>query len=242
MYRSMLWMCLATTCFLLETAAATPQDAYPRVRQARAAKGALVREIFESRGIPYPPPRLFLRVFKQERVLEVWAAGETEATYVLVKTYPICALSGSPGPKRRQGDGQIPEGFYQVVGFNPASAYHLSFRLNYPNQSDRILGTPPLGGDIFIHGDCVTIGCIPITDTLIEELYLIALDTHAAGQKIPVHIFPARMTSSRMTRWKQERPDLYPFWCNLEQGYRYFEEHRRPPRVSVDEAGRYHFR
>ncbi len=222
--------------------AAQPQQAYPRVRQARAAKGEVVASFFSRKGIPYPPPGLLLRVFKAEQEIEVWAAPSRDADYLLVKTYPICASSGKPGPKRTRGDLQVPEGFYRVAGFNPASSFHLSFRVDYPNASDRILGRPPLGGDIFIHGDCVTIGCIPITDDLIDELYLMVLDTHDRGRTVPVHIFPARMTPERMARWREERGRWYPFWENLEEGYRYFERRHRPPRVSVDRRGRYVFR
>lgn len=101
----------------------------------------------------------------------------------LIKDYQICSLSGELGPKRQQGDLQVPEGFYWIDRFNPASNFYLSLGINYPNQFDRILGkSGELGGDIFIHGGCVTIGCIPITDDKIKELYLIAVEAKSNGQ------------------------------------------------------------
>ncbi len=221
---------------------AQPQQAYPRVRTARAKKGKVVRGYFADKGLPYPPHGMFLRVFKTEALLEVWATAAEDQDYVLVKTYPVCASSGTLGPKLTQGDGQVPEGFYRVVSFNPASSYHLSFKIDYPNGADRIRGHPPLGGDIFIHGDCVTIGCIPITDAGIEELYLMVLDTYTATRNIPVHIFPARMTPERLEAWRNEGARWYEFWDNLAEGYRYVETHHRPPKVSVDKNGRYVFR
>jgi murein L,D-transpeptidase YafK len=70
--------------------------------------------------------------------------------------------SGKAGPKLREGDGQVPEGIYRIDGLNPNSSYHLSLKLNYPNDFDleqaRTEGRTELGGDIFIHGKAVSIG------------------------------------------------------------------------------------
>src|SRR5690606_11025729 len=96
--------------------------------------------------------------------------------FTLVKTYPVCSSSGLPGPKRKKGDRQTPEGFYHIDRFNPQSAFHLSLGINYPNSSDKILGHSDPGGDIFIHGSCVTIGCVPLTDDLIKEVYVLAVE------------------------------------------------------------------
>ena len=141
-----------------------------RVVAARAEKTETVRALFAAALVPYPPARLFLRAFKREQVLELWAGPKT-GSLTLVKTFPVCARSGTLGPKRRLGDLQVPEGAYRIDRFNATSNFYLSLGVDYPNASDRILGTPGrLGGDIFIHGDCVTIGCLPITDDLIKEL------------------------------------------------------------------------
>jgi len=213
------------------------------VERARAVKSSTLQEMFRSFKIDYPAQEIFLRVFKAERQLELWARGKN-LTFTLVKTYPICALSGTLGPKRQSGDLQVPEGFYRIESLNPASRFHLSLKVNYPNESDRILGTKGrLGGDIFIHGDCVTIGCIPIEDGPIEEVYLAALDARSAGQKaIAVHIFPRRMSLAGMSQLDKDAGNngsLKEFWKSLEPGYRLFEVSRRIPKILVDSKGKY---
>ena len=217
---------------------AAHQNRAPRVVTARAEKGAVVRALFAAVRVGYPPDRLFLRAFKRERQLEVWAGGASGAL-ALVTTFPICALSGGLGPKRQQGDMQIPEGAYIIDRFNTASNFYLSLGVSYPNASDRILGIKGrLGGDIFIHGDCVTIGCLPLTDEVIKELYLIALDTYINGQReIPVHIFPRRMDAAGMCELKQMAGDdgaLWMFWQVLAPVYAGFEARHVVPRVKVD--------
>lgn len=223
------------------------QLAHPRVLDARLDARFRWKEIFRERGLPYPPDAIFLRIFKQEQLLEVWARNPADAgRYVLLKRYEVCALSGRLGPKRRMEDFQAPEGFYYVQAFNPESNFHLSLRLSYPNPADRLLGTPAeLGNDIYIHGGCATEGCFPITDEAMSELYWLAVESHAAGQEaIPVHVFPSRMTPSRM-QWLhsafQATPRLVAFWDNLKEGFDWFEERHTLPRVDVDGFGRYVF-
>ena len=217
----------------------------PRVVAARKSAGQSVTQLFADKGLSYPPHRLFFRVFKAGGELEVWAQPEERAGYMHIKTYPVCARSGVLGPKRRQGDGQVPEGFYRLDRFNPYSSYHLSMRVNYPNASDRILGRgKALGGDIYIHGDCVTIGCLPMTDRGIDELYLMALDTRDGGHPVDVHIFPDRMDDAGWARLRNiagENTKLLAFWKNLREGYRWFEVHAKPPRVRVTPKGAYTF-
>jgi murein L,D-transpeptidase YafK len=220
------------------------QRRYARVRAAYEEKESDIRELFKQKAIPYPPKAIFIRIFKQEHVLELWAGQSKSERLELLKQYPICAVSGELGPKRRQGDGQIPEGFYFINGFNPVSNFHLSLRINYPNESDRILGVRGnLGGDIFIHGDCVTIGCVPITDDGIKEVYLIAVEARSAGQtRIPVHIFPARLNDSSLQQLEREfadKPNLLDFWRNLKDGFAFFEKRHRLPRIHVERDGKH---
>ena len=107
--------------------------------------------------------------------MDIYAKKREDATYKKLTTYRICARSGSLGPKRRQGDRQIPEGFYHINHFNPNSNYHLSLMINYPNASDRLKSKAArLGGNICIHGNCVTVGCLPMTDDKIKEIYIYA--------------------------------------------------------------------
>ena len=223
----------------------TEQARYPRVRAARAAAQPRLEARFREAGLSYPPREIFLRAFKMEGELELWARNDAGAPFALVRTYPICASSGTVGPKRREGDLQVPEGFYRVSGFNPWSRFHLSLRVDYPNASDRILGDRRRpGGDIFIHGSCVTIGCVPLRDGPIEEVYLAAVDARDAGQaRIPVHIFPCRLDGDwlKLERESWRRPGLMDFWRNLKEGFDIFEKTRKLPRISICQTGEYVF-
>jgi len=132
----------------------------------------------------YPPKRVTLIVIKQEKRLEVWSEGDGGVPRH-VADYPVCAISGDYGPKLRRGDRQVPEGVYSILYLNPNSKYHLSMKLNYPNPFDRTMaeseGRTDLGGNIFIHGDCRSIGCIAMGDAAIEELYRLIRDTGPAN-------------------------------------------------------------
>lgn len=107
--------------------------------------------------------------------MEVYA--RKAGNFVLLKSYPFTAFSGRLGPKLKEGDRQIPEGIYKIEYLNPNSAYYLSMKVSYPNafdlQKSRFTDPKELGGDIFIHGKAVTIGCIPVGDPAIEELFLL---------------------------------------------------------------------
>lgn len=215
-----------------------------RVRSAKLETDTLLKELFESKGCMYPPKKIFIRVFKNEKLLELWAQNTIESKFKLIKKYPFCRSSGDLGPKRREGDGQIPEGFYYINRFNSWSRFYLSLGINYPNDSDRILGDRTyIGGDIFIHGDCVTIGCIPITDSMIKELYWIAIQAKANGQHIiPVHIFPTPLNEEGIENLKAEylnNENLIFFWKNLENGYDFFETYKKIPMIRVNTDGTY---
>lgn len=215
---------------------------HARVRVAISEKEAGVKELFAAKKLSYPPTKIFLRAFKLEEILELWVAESNK--FQLLKQYKICANSGVLGPKRREGDRQVPEGFYFIDVFNPVSNFYLSMRVNYPNQSDRILGGQGrLGGDIYIHGDCVTIGCIPLTDEGIKELYIIVVEAKSqVQQQIPVHIFPAKMTADKMAQLKHyagDNPKLWEFWLNLKEGFDFFENQHRLPAIAVNREGKY---
>jgi hypothetical protein len=150
-------------------------DLRPRLQPGLSAAAA-------EQGVAYPPRRLTLVGLKAERRLEVWADGG--GGWKLLRSYPVLAASGGPGPKRREGDMQVPEGVYSLTTFNPNSSYHLSVRVDYPNADDRaaarVEGRSRLGGDIYIHGKAVSIGCLAIGDAGIEELYVLLADVGLA--------------------------------------------------------------
>lgn len=216
-----------------------------RVKAAYDLKEDELKLAVQELGIDYGSMSLFIRAFKEEGELEVFVSDSTREDYVLLKTYDFCMLSGVLGPKRKQGDYQVPEGFYYIDRFNPYSSFHLSLGINYPNDSDRILSNASdPGGDIFIHGNCVTIGCIPITDDKIKELYLLAVEAKDSGQDhIPVHIFPFRLSADKLEAMRiqySDEPDLITFWENLQDGYVLFEHENRLPEILVDpDNGRY---
>lgn len=182
---------------------------------------------------------VFIRIFKESREFELWLQDETSA-WKLFRTYPIATYSGSLGPKLAEGDGQAPEGFYDVVRerLNPASRYHLAFNIGYPNAYDRHHART--GSLIMVHGDRVSIGCFAMTDPVIEEIYLLVAAALENGQRsVPVHSFPFRMTAERMEQVASE--PWSAFWQNLRLGHDYFSRYGRPPAVSVRD-GRYEFR
>lgn len=222
------------------------QNRYIRVRQARENREEQIDSLFKSINITYPPRGIMIIVFKDERILELWAKQESLETYKLVKRYNLTAFSGTLGPKRKRGDLQIPEGFYHITHFNPVSTFHLSLAINYPNESDRVLGERDnLGGDIFIHGSMVTIGCMPIGDAGIEGLYLICVDVKSQNNSgIPVYIFPSHMDSISMIRLKQiagQDTTLFSFWENLKKGHDKFYTTNKKLEFRVDATGNYIF-
>lgn len=216
---------------------------YDRVLGAKVEKRFELKRLFRERGMSFPADEMFLRVFKRERLLEVWVRTNGQAEFAMLKSYRICALGTLVGPKRVQGDGQTPEGFYYIDGFNPMSGFHLSLKIDYPNRSDRLRSDgQPLGGDIFIHGGCKTLGCLAVTDDAIKELYWLAVEARDAGQRIAVHIFPTKLTDDALAQLKitfDKRPELKQFWSNLKPGYDYFEENHRLPSITIDDRGWY---
>lgn len=178
---------------------------------------------------------VFLRIFKEERQLEVWMRSKSAPVYWLFRTYPVVAMSGELGPKLGEGDRQAPEGFYFVppVQLNPTSSYHLAFNLGYPNVYDR--AHDRTGSFLMVHGSNVSIGCFAMTDAKIEEIYTLVDEALKAGQPFfRVHIFPFRMTPQRLDAARNN--EWYPFWLNLKTGYDWFESRRIPPEVSVQDG------
>lgn len=212
-----------------------------RVDQAKQQKEEGLIAKLAAKGIATDQVHILLRAFKVDKQLEVWAKNKTDDTYKKIISYEFCKLSGEAGPKRKQGDLQVPEGMYHIDRFNPKSKFFLSLGINYPNASDKILGDQKQpGGDIFIHGKCVTVGCIPITDPMIMELYILALKAKTNGQnKIQVQIFPTFMEGKWLEKVQIKYPKHFAFWEELRVFYEAFEQNHQEIDFSILDDGSY---
>jgi murein L,D-transpeptidase YafK len=178
---------------------------------------------------------VFIRIFKREFELELWIKRDDRFHRFAV--YPICRWSGWLGPKLLEGDWQAPEGFYTVDAraLNPASRWHRSFNLGYPNAFDR--AHQRTGSYLMVHGGCSSIGCFAMTDAVVDELWRLVTAALKQGQpRFHVHIFPFRMTEDNLARYG--RAHWAGFWRDLKPGYDAFEASQLPPTVSVCQ-GRY---
>jgi len=220
------------------------QKWYPRVRQAYKDSESETIKRLNAQQLEIESLKICIRVFKEEGKIELYGRNRNTEAFRLVKVYDICSSSGIPGPKRRQGDMQVPEGFYHIDRFNPHSSFYLSLGINYPNASDKVLGEKRnLGGDIFIHGSCVTIGCLPITDPEIKELYIFCVEARNGGQeKIPVTIFPAELNEKKfgeLSKLYASDQDRLGLWADLRMAYDQFSETKRLPAVIFLTSGRH---
>ncbi len=191
--------------------------------------------LFASKGTNRNAPVL-VRAYKKESEIEVWKqAGD--GRYVHVKTYPVCRWSGQLGPKKREGDRQVPEGFYSIAStqMNPNSAFWLSFNVGYPNPMERAMGRT--GGDIMVHGTCSSRGCFAMTNEQIEEIYAVMREAFNGGQKtVQFQSYPFRMTAENLARFRHD-PNI-AFWKNLKEGNDHFEVSKQEPQVGYC-GGRY---
>jgi len=215
---------------------------FTRVREAYASKEKTVVKTLEGNSISREKLRIYLRAFKTEKVVELWAKNISDPAFVLVKKFSICEISGTIGPKRRSGDLQVPEGFYHISGLNPYSKYYLSMEINYPNASDSIRGVRGrLGNLIFIHGECESSGCIAITNEKISELYVYCIEAYNCGQeKIELTIFPSRLSNSAYSGLKNgysKEKDKISLWADLKKSYDIFEKSKIPPVVKFLPGG-----
>ena len=223
------------------------QRGLPRPGDALKRKGDTLQKQFMAKGLAWPAKYVYIRSFKFDGQLEVWVKNDRKEQFRLFKTYRVCALAGSLGPKRMEGDYQVPEGFYYINEFNPNSNYYLSLGINYPNPSDRILSDSlKPGGDIYIHGSCVTVGCIPVTDQQIDEIYILAAYAKNSGQDfIPVHIFPVRYNNKKSVEYlnglARNDGQLKSFANNLENVFNHFELTRQLPVIMTNSQGEYIF-
>ncbi len=240
MFIQRVFLCILAVCAAMSALPVRAGEivASPLSRKVVSTTSPQLDKSLKEKGLTLGNP-LFFRIIKapspdsenlREGVLDVYI--EKSGHYLLYKSYPICAASGTLGPKTKEGDNQAPEGFYYLTSasFNPWSSYHLSLNLGYPNAYDRAHGYT--GDFLMIHGQCVSIGCYAMTDAGIDEIYTLAQAAMQNGQSvIRVHAFPFPMADKNMQKAKDS--SHFVFWQNLKQGWDWFETRQSPPNVIV---------
>src|ERR1044072_2804492 len=76
------------------------QRNFPRVMDAMNRKADTLRKQFSAAGLQWPARQSYIRPFKYDSQLEVWARNNPDEPFKLFKTYSVCALAGTMGPKR----------------------------------------------------------------------------------------------------------------------------------------------
>jgi len=215
---------------VLALAACQQDEAFDRSARHLTPIPPSTMALMSQKGMSKNDP-IVIRSYKKESEMEVWKRG-SDGRYALLKTFPICRWSGQLGPKVREGDRQAPEGFYTVTPgqMNPNSSYFLSFDTGFPNAYDRALGRS--GAALMVHGSCSSRGCFAMTDAAIAEIYAIARESLAGGQRnFQFQSYPFRMTAQNLAQHRYD-PNM-PFWQNLKEGSDYFEVARQEPKVAV---------
>lgn len=212
---------------LLAACQESPGLGGPRAYQPIPAQTlALMSEKGTSKDAP-----ILIRTYKKEAEFEIWKK-RSDGRYALLKTYPMCRWSGQLGPKVKEGDRQVPEGFYAITPgqMNPNSAYYLSFNVGYPNAYDKAHGAT--GGAIMVHGACSSAGCFSMTDQQIAEIYAIARESFAGGQReIQMQSYPFHMNAENFAKHRAD-PNI-AFWKQLKEGADNFEVTKAEPKVGV---------
>ncbi len=178
-----------------------------------------------------PSSPILIRAYKKEAELEIWKM-KSDGQYTLLKTYPMCRWSGQLGPKKKEGDMQVPEGFYTIAPgqMNPNSHYYLAFNVGYPNAYDRALGRT--GGNVMVHGVCSSAGCFSMTDEQVNDIYAIARDAFRGGQReIQLQSYPFHMTAENIAKYRLD-PNI-AFWKEIKVGSDHFEVAKTEPSVLV---------
>ena len=196
----------------------------PKIDWDKAVDNAIVKyglqkepqlmSMFAKSGMSYPPKDIALLAFKQEQQIQLWAKNEN-TSWRYIHTYPLTAFSGHLGPKLKERDKQIPEGIYHLTRFNPFSSMHLSMMIDYPNRFDRLQaskdGRRALGGNIFLHGKSMSVGCLAVGDQAIDQLFLLTRRVGLSHVQVIIAPNDLRKSKPATNRLSQPRwlPELY---------------------------------
>jgi len=214
------------------------------IRLINIPKEKIVNKKLAEHSISHDSIRIYLRAFKTEKKVELWAKNLSDSVFVLVMEFPICEISGYLDSKRRSHDLQVPEGFYRISDLNPYSKYFLSMEINYPNASDSIRGVRGrLGNEIYIHGDCISSGCLAMTDDRIKELFVYCVEAFNSGQdEIGITIFPTKLNDKKYaeltTRYSKDK-DKISLWADLKKSYDLFDSTKVQPTIKFLKDGRH---
>jgi hypothetical protein len=171
--QSLVLLALLTLVLISRTPLAASGQVEATLERLAERMEVRLQQRFQLAGVDYPPQRIQLIALKRSRRLELWAYQDGYWHYV--HDYAVFAASGVGGPKLKEGDKQVPEGFYRIVDLNPNSHFHLSLKLNYPNSFDWIHavreGREKPGSNIFIHGSAWSTGCLAVGNRYVEELF-----------------------------------------------------------------------
>ena len=215
---------------------------YKRVNAAYKVKKPIINEKLHSMDLSLNNVKVMIKAYKYEQTVKIYVQSKSEKVWRVYKEFPFNCTSGDLGPKRQEGDYQIPEGYYHVNHFNPYSNFHLSLGVSYPNKADKIKSPhKDKGGAIYMHGGCATIGCIPIEDEPIKEVYILSVMAKNNGQgKIPIHIFPFEYTVEKYESAIELYPEHKAFWKNIYDIEKKFEETKISPKVGINSKGDYY--
>ena len=230
--RSLKGLVLASAVSLaaLALAGCVQEDGLPRNSRHYVPLPAKTLALMSEKNMTKDAP-ILIRTYKQESEFEVWKKT-SDGKYAHLKTFPMCRWSGQLGPKTREGDRQVPEGFYAITPgqLNPNSNYYLSFNVGYPNQLDKAYGRG--GGLIMVHGACSSAGCLSMTDDQVAEIYALTREAFAGGQQqVQMQSMPFRMTAHNLAKFRAD-PNI-AFWKNLKEGSDHFEVTKQEPKVGM---------
>ncbi|MCX7728787.1 MAG: hypothetical protein N2203_04880 [Bacteroidia bacterium] len=213
---------------------------YPVVKSIYAKHWNLLCDSMRLKKISPDSFTMYIRVFKYESMMEIWMKNMGEVKYRLFKTMPLCATSGKLGTKKYNKDGQIPEGFYEIINFNPKDKYkYLALKINFPNPIDQKIAEEPITTNVFIHGTCETTADIVLDKTDMEQLYILCVEMRNRKELIYIDIYPCRFSKQNNDMLLSYPKKDIKFWDNIKDAYFYFEENKWLPRINSNNKGKY---
>jgi murein L,D-transpeptidase YafK len=209
--------------------------------------------LVQNKSLNYRDIDILFIAYKSELEFQVWAKKKySNSAYTLIKSFPITnSTVAKLGPKSKFGDSLTPEGIYSVTFYSSLrwSDFYLAFRISYPNKLDHsrrsywnIRGEP--GGDINIHGCCISIGCIPLGNPVIEEIFFLTRTNQINGSNISIMIFPFKFDNkaslNKYYGYFRNKTKILEFWNSLGDCYNYFKTYHKIPEINLNQYTGYY--